>query len=129
MNISNTKLSIAKRPGERQIGGTHKVLPSDWLDKTDVQMPKRASTPRMLEQASLGGKPAEPRQGEPSSSGGKRQTRTLPFSRKTFERVAVKFFMHKSIAKVISRADIPVFSCDKVRMGEPNNKAYEAYGK
>lgn len=54
---------------------------------------------------------------------GRRGVRTLPFSRETFECLTKSFHIHGSIAKVISRSDVPVFTCDKVHMSQPS------YGK
>lgn len=49
--------------------------------------------------------------------GGGRQTlRKLPFSQPTFRLITEKFYTHGSIARAISRSDIPVFSSADVRM-------------
>ena len=56
-------------------------------------------------------------------SSGRRGVRTVPFSRGTFEQVTSSFHIHGSIARVVSRTDVPVFTCDKVTMTEP------AYGR
>jgi len=43
-----------------------------------------------------------------------RGVRTLPFSKDVFEMVAQIFNIHGSIARVISRTDVPVFNCEHV---------------
>lgn len=60
---------------------------------------------------------------------GRRSVRTLPFSQKTFRLITKKFYTHSSIARDISRADIPVFSSAEVELGEPDGPAYPAYGE
>jgi len=48
--------------------------------------------------------------------------RTLPFSPDTFRRLSIKLSMHGEIARVVSRADIPVFSHSEVTMADyPTN--------
>ncbi|WQF76370.1 hypothetical protein CDEST_01384 [Colletotrichum destructivum] len=49
--------------------------------------------------------------------GGKREVRQLPFEECVFRDICDKFFVHSSIARVISRADVPVFSRSLVNMG------------
>jgi hypothetical protein len=53
----------------------------------------------------------------------------LNVSFETFKLITKKFYTHNSIARDISRADIPVFSSAEVQMGEPDGPAYPAYGK
>ncbi|KAF4967946.1 hypothetical protein FSARC_4599 [Fusarium sarcochroum] len=53
----------------------------------------------------------------------RRGIRTLPFSQEAFRCITRAFYTHGSIAKVISRSDIPVFSYEETIMEEP------AYGK
>lgn len=48
--------------------------------------------------------------------GGKREVRQLPFDQITFRDICDKFFVHSSIARVISRADVPVFSRSYITM-------------
>ncbi|KAK1624440.1 hypothetical protein BDP81DRAFT_109316 [Colletotrichum phormii] len=48
--------------------------------------------------------------------GGKREVRQLPFDRSTFRDICDRFFIHSSIARVINRADVPVFSRSFITM-------------
>ncbi|KAK1723675.1 uncharacterized protein BDZ83DRAFT_580335, partial [Colletotrichum acutatum] len=49
-------------------------------------------------------------------TGGKREVRHLPFDQNTFRDICDRFFIHSSIARVINRADVPVFSRSFVTM-------------
>lgn len=49
--------------------------------------------------------------------GGSQDVRQLPFEKETFSHICKKFFIHASIARVISRADVPLFSRAQVKMG------------
>jgi hypothetical protein len=60
---------------------------------------------------------------------GQRGLRTLPFSKDLFRLITNKFYIHGSIAKVISRADVPVFSSARIRMQDENGTTHPAYGK
>lgn len=53
----------------------------------------------------------------------RRGVRTLPFSKDSFRVITGQFETHGSIAKAISRSDVPLCSCEQVEMGEP------AYGE
>ncbi len=92
-------------------------------------MQKKLNKQKTIDLASLGEKPAGTGLGMPAHAGVQRQLRTLPFSRRTFEKIASKFFLHKSIARTISRADIPMFSFDRVQIGEPNKMEYDTFGR
>ncbi|KAI8626140.1 hypothetical protein F5Y19DRAFT_447284 [Xylariaceae sp. FL1651] len=66
--------------------------------------------------------------GDPLELGGQRQTRILPFSQTTFALVSKAFYMHRSISRVVNRADVPFFSCEEVVMkdnlGQENWEAW-----
>lgn len=49
---------------------------------------------------------------------GRRDLRTLPFDFDTFKLVTQSFRTHGSISRVISRADVPFFSCESALMTE-----------
>ncbi|KUJ07848.1 uncharacterized protein LY89DRAFT_691534 [Mollisia scopiformis] len=49
--------------------------------------------------------------------GGSHDVRQLPFEKETFRKICKKFFVHSSISRVISRADVPIFSRAQVKMG------------
>ncbi|KAI2616117.1 hypothetical protein GGS26DRAFT_453179 [Hypomontagnella submonticulosa] len=61
------------------------------------------------------------------SSGGRRSVRTLPFSFTTFRSISQKFCLHSSIARVINRSDVPIFSRAELEMGTPDGQTYPAY--
>lgn len=60
--------------------------------------------------------------------GGRRDVRTLPFSKQTFRFITRNFYVRSSIARVISRADVPVFSSASIQVEELDGKTYPAYG-
>jgi hypothetical protein len=122
--------SLAKRTGERAFGGVKKVQSDDWLDRINAEMPGRSNTQRNFTLASLSEKnqTISPNPGFTNTKS-RRSVRTLPFSKDTFKLITKKFYTHNSIARDISRADIPVFSSAEVQMGEPDGPAYPAYGK
>ena len=60
---------------------------------------------------------------------GRRSVRTLPFSKDIFSRITRDFYIHSSIARVISRADVPVFSSAEIKMEGEDGTSYPAHGK
>ena len=63
--------------------------------------------------------------------GGSQDVRRLPFDRDTFSRISQRLFIHGSIARVISRADVPIFSRAQVEMGplDSYGRRQQAFGK
>jgi hypothetical protein len=55
-------------------------------------------------------------EGERKSRGSERELRHLPVDQSTFKAICQKFCVHSSIARVVSRADVPVFSRAEVQM-------------
>ncbi|KAF5649016.1 hypothetical protein F52700_836 [Fusarium sp. NRRL 52700] len=49
-------------------------------------------------------------------TGGQRKLRTLPFSEQCFQDIAKKFYIHDSINRVVSRANVSQFSAVKLEM-------------
>ncbi|KAK4215506.1 hypothetical protein QBC37DRAFT_458744 [Rhypophila decipiens] len=117
------KSSLARRSGEPSLGGLKKAKTDEWLERIERSLPgrtkpERAMTfPSMDEKAGDGGPPAAH-----IMAGGRQTLRRLPFSQPTFRLITDKFYTHGSIARAVSRADIPVFSSAEVRMG-----GYPAY--
>ncbi|KAH8652264.1 hypothetical protein BX600DRAFT_472188 [Xylariales sp. PMI_506] len=71
------------------------------------------------------------KQGEPrideSSSTGRRSTRVLPFSKSTFRAISERFCLHGSIAQVVNRHDVPIFSRALLNMVLPGGITHPAY--
>jgi hypothetical protein len=104
-----------------------KVSSDNWLELLNAEMAAKSKTQRTLTFASLAEK--SPKTGVASVTvSGRRSVRTLPFSQEVFRLITRSFYTHSSIARVISRADIPVFSGAEVLMGEPGGPTYPAYG-
>ena len=76
----------------------------------------------------VGGTPNAEKGLQPGLSG-RRSARTLPFSLETFKLISKRLCLHGSIARVISRSDVPVFSRAELLMGLPGGSTYPAYGK
>lgn len=62
-------------------------------------------------------------------AGGSRGLRTVPFERRTFETVSRVFHVHSSISRVISRADVPVFSHTNAATEIGYNTAFSKNGR
>jgi hypothetical protein len=62
--------------------------------------------------------------------GGTREVRQLPFNKHIFSEICKKFYVHSSISRAISRADVPLFSQYKVEMGReyPDEHDHSAIG-
>ncbi|KAI0506868.1 hypothetical protein F5B22DRAFT_622347 [Xylaria bambusicola] len=60
-----------------------------------------------------------------SSAVARHSLRTIPLSRSTFEIIARAFYMHSSISRVISRADIPAFTHTKATMEDEHGSKHE----
>ncbi|KAF1850800.1 uncharacterized protein K460DRAFT_412448 [Cucurbitaria berberidis CBS 394.84] len=117
-------LILAKRAGE--VSGCepseNPMTYSEWRGKLDANAIPKASIRRTTTFAPLG----DNKQTGPSieahntSVRQKEQSiRTLPFSVETFKSICEQFHIHESITRAMSRSDVPSFSCDSVKMGQP----------
>ncbi|KAI1383039.1 uncharacterized protein F4822DRAFT_90772 [Hypoxylon trugodes] len=71
--------------------------------------------------------PGESNDPLPPNLGGRRGARVLPFSVETFRSISNKFCLHNSIARVVNRADVPIFSREELEMGQSGGSKYPAY--
>ncbi|KAF7535420.1 hypothetical protein G7054_g5368 [Neopestalotiopsis clavispora] len=92
------------------LGPLKKVDSDDWLERLETDMPGRPDMLGAMELAKRGEKGGSTAERVQAPAGGRRGLRTVPFERKTFEKVSRAFNMHSSISRAISRADVPVFS-------------------
>jgi hypothetical protein len=106
-----------------------KVASDDWRERINAAMPSRSNTQRTMIFASTGEKGETTIPNQTGKSSGQRSLRTLPFSKDLFRLITNRFYIHGSIAKVISRADIPVFSNARIRMQDESGTTHPAYGK
>ncbi|KAF2120362.1 hypothetical protein BDV96DRAFT_567110 [Lophiotrema nucula] len=113
-------LLLAKRKSEHSLSGVQDLTPEEWLSEMNNNRPPRSGMVRSDTLSRLGEKchDAKTLDTNPMSDG-QRGLRTLPFSRDTFEMVAQSFYVHGSIARVVSRADVPTFTHEKVNMTQP----------
>ncbi|EJT78557.1 hypothetical protein GGTG_03657 [Gaeumannomyces tritici R3-111a-1] len=136
---SGLVLILAKRPGEVPFPPVKKAPSNEWVKfiegqrsaaktggawgsnvkaLTALEMPKPTAAAASEKEAAAAAAAATTL--EMMATAGKtsrRGVRTLPFSKATFKRVAEGMHTHGSIARVVSRADVPVFSADRVLMG------------
>ncbi|KAF2274430.1 uncharacterized protein EI97DRAFT_435263 [Westerdykella ornata] len=117
-------LILAKRAGERSCLPSAGTSIEDWLARSDAALDQQSPGPFKLRRAhtyaGLDGKqPMSAEGASQSRPGGNRNLRTLPFSYETFKFIAHSFHIHGSIARVVSRADVPYFSSEKAVMSEP----------
>ncbi|KAN0102708.1 hypothetical protein V8E51_011021 [Hyaloscypha variabilis] len=126
---SGLVLILAKRTGERSFPSVKKVQYNDWLKCVNEEMPGRIKTQRTMMTISSLSKElqtADPSLGI-SSLSGQRSVRTLPFSKDTFQLITSNFYTHSSIARVVSRADIPLFSSAEIQIEDKEGHVYPAY--
>jgi hypothetical protein len=121
---------LAKRTGEPSFGSVKKVPSDDWIERISASAPGRSNIQRTMTFATMGEKsqtigPSP----ETKTLSGRRSVRTLPFSKDMFGRITRDFYIHSSIARVISRADVPVFSRAEIKMEGENGISYPAYGQ
>jgi hypothetical protein len=102
--FSDNRSSIARRTGQPSMGKIRKAKTDAWLGMLEAELPEK----RPAGTGSLMG-------GTPPS--GRRGLRTLPFSSTSFRNISSGFYVHGSIARVISRADIPIFTAATILMG------------
>ncbi|KAK7431373.1 hypothetical protein QQZ08_002144 [Neonectria magnoliae] len=114
---SGLVLILAKRLGEPPGPSGTKMSSNDWLQQADIQPSISFQKSRATTFSTF----PEKLSGNQGSTGiaagsGRRGVRTLPFSRETFEQITGAFFTHSSIARVISRSDVPFFSSESVQI-------------
>ncbi|RYP75012.1 hypothetical protein DL771_002660 [Monosporascus sp. 5C6A] len=54
--------------------------------------------------------------------GGGREVRQVPFEKDVFREICQAFFVHPSISRAISRADVPLFSRAEIRINQKSSK-------
>ncbi|KAL8314255.1 hypothetical protein RB593_008068 [Gaeumannomyces tritici] len=135
---SGLVLILAKRPGEVPFPPVKKAPSNEWVKfiegqrsaaktggawgsnvkaLTALEMPKPAASAASEKEAAAAAAAATLEMMATAGKTSRRGVRTLPFSKATFKRVAEGMHTHGSIARVVSRADVPVFSADRVLMG------------
>ncbi|KAF1833333.1 hypothetical protein BDW02DRAFT_552741 [Decorospora gaudefroyi] len=105
-------LVVAKRTGEHTMETPANVSIDSWLRSAESQTSRLHKSQRVHTFSAFDEK-------KEIEEGGGRDVRTLPFSMETFRVLSSNFCTHGTIARVISRADIPIFSAESVVMSEP----------
>lgn len=123
MENTNFGYRLARRTGEQVLPVMQDSSNPTDNEKTSLAKPERAVT----FPAKVGGAPNAERGLLPSPNG-RRSARTLPFSLDTFRSISIKFCLHGSIARVINRSDVPIFSRAELRIELSDGRTYLAYG-
>ncbi|KAM7201063.1 hypothetical protein V8F20_005072 [Naviculisporaceae sp. PSN 640] len=112
-------LILVRRAGEPSLGGLKKVKTDEWLDRIERSLPGRTKPERAMtfDEKSAGSDPTAPASFKTNGQPKPNKLHRTPFSKPTFRLITEKFYTHGSIARAISRADIPVFASTEVRMG------------
>ncbi|KAI1136870.1 hypothetical protein F5Y05DRAFT_414590 [Hypoxylon sp. FL0543] len=116
---SGLVLILARRTGQQRTPAMRDEL--DGLEKGLSRSDRTMTFP-----IEVGGAPNAEKGLQPSLSG-RRSARTLPFSLEIFRSISKRLCLHGSIARVISRSDVPVFSRAELQMGLPGGPTYPAY--
>ncbi|KAI6762446.1 hypothetical protein HG530_008426 [Fusarium avenaceum] len=104
-------LILARRRGEPRLEPVKNMEADDW-----VRGIRKVSGDAAHSAAAL------------RETGGQRNLRNLPFSRQMFKKVATEFYIHDSIIRKVSRADVSEFSAMKLEMGKQNGQSSLAHG-
>jgi hypothetical protein len=120
-------ISLAKRAGEQSCPIVKRINSDNWLAQIGEKSQGNHKIQRASSFALLGNTTVKSNQGL-QGSGGKRGVRTLPFSKNIFELIAKSFHIHGSIARAISRADVPLFSHAEIQMKDLAGRSHPAYG-
>ncbi|KAI0110207.1 hypothetical protein F4814DRAFT_395618 [Daldinia grandis] len=101
-----------KGPEKEVVIRSHKT-DGNWIQWVDEELP----SPDSLESGLilvLARRVAEDEKKPFPGTGGRRNVRTLPFSKDTFELISERLYLHGSIAQVVNRSDVPHFSFTRV---------------
>ncbi|RGP81740.1 hypothetical protein FLONG3_125 [Fusarium longipes] len=109
---ANACIRLASRGGERNIDPVERTESNDWINNTQKEVAHREQESQMALR----------------ETGGRRNVRKLPFSEHSFAKIAKKFYIHDSIVRVISRADVSDFSAVKLDMEKQDDHDLSAYG-
>ncbi|KAF4953767.1 hypothetical protein FGADI_5760 [Fusarium gaditjirri] len=103
---SGLVLILARRSGEPEIEPVIRAESDDWIKSI------RKATNNESSASALRG------------TGGGRKLRSLPFSERTFREIARRLYIHDSIIRTVSRADVSEFSAASLEMGELSANVY-----
>lgn len=103
-------------------------MPTMCDELTDLEKGHLKSVRAQTFPAQVGGDPNAEKGLQPTESG-RRVARTLPFSQDTFRLISQKLYLHGSIARVINRSDVPIFSRAEIHMSSEEGPTYPTYSK
>lgn len=116
---SGLVLILARRAGQQG-------MPTMCDELTDLEKGHLKSVRAQTFPAQVGGDPNAEKGLQPTESG-RRVARTLPFSQDTFRLISQKLYLHGSIARVINRSDVPIFSRAEIHMSSEEGPTYPTY--
>ncbi|KAI1774288.1 hypothetical protein F4818DRAFT_419474 [Hypoxylon cercidicola] len=116
---SGLVLILARRTGEQALPREQNSCKPTHDEKASLSRP--VSFP-----AEVGGSP-NAEKGLLPSPNGRRSARTLPFSLDTFKIISKNLYLHGSIARVVNRSDVPIFSRAELQMKLSDGETYSAY--
>ncbi|KEZ45114.1 hypothetical protein SAPIO_CDS2547 [Scedosporium apiospermum] len=105
-------LVLAKRAGEMTFPKIKRASSGVWLEKLD-QAPSSPTEKSLV-------------MSDPSKSG-RRTMQILPFSKQLFGKIAREFYIHSSMARTVSRADVSSFSAADLVIKDQNGSAFPAF--
>ncbi|KAI0182696.1 hypothetical protein EV127DRAFT_448982 [Xylaria flabelliformis] len=106
---------FARRYGDSTGSKVNHTEADNWLNGMEVEFPVGSYTTQGLDVGM-----------DNKSNEKKHELRTVPFSRNTFEMITKAFYVHSSISRAISRADMPVFSHTGAVMEDEDGLKHEA---
>ncbi|SCV39477.1 uncharacterized protein FFB14_07221 [Fusarium fujikuroi] len=108
---SGLVLILSRRIGEPIIDPVKSIESKDWI--------------KAIRKATVHDKTASDK--SLHGTGGQRNLRTLPFSEQCFQDISKKFYIHDSINRVVSRANVSQFSAVKLEMGRHDGHELPAH--
>ncbi|KAI0856034.1 hypothetical protein F4860DRAFT_494480 [Xylaria cubensis] len=112
---------FARRYGDSTGSKVNHTEADNWLNGIKVEFPVGSYTTQGLD-IGMDNQSNENNHELPLRRG----LRTVPFSRNTFEMITKAFYVHSSISRAISRADMPVFSHTGAVMEDEDGLKHEA---
>ncbi|KAI1086954.1 hypothetical protein F5B19DRAFT_477315 [Rostrohypoxylon terebratum] len=116
---SGLVMILARRAGQQRRSTMHDEL--NGLERESLKSGRVQTFPPQV------GGDLNAEKGLQPSSCGRRGARTLPFSQGTFRLISQKLYLHGSIARVVNRSDIPIFSRAEINMSSEEGSTYATY--
>ncbi|KAK5633815.1 hypothetical protein RRF57_009529 [Xylaria bambusicola] len=116
---------FAKRSTESSTSKARQTTEKSLLGGTEVELPMQENFVQSSHPSDMETRRQNDEKQDSYSAAVRHSLRTIPFSRNTFELITRAFYMHSSISRVISRADIPVFTHTKAVMEDEHGSKHD----